>query len=131
MIVIDSSYTLALVMPDEARPTSMPEVLRQSLASPMIWPLEIANAMRNSMRRGRLQGAQVDDLCERITQLEIEVVSPAHDLPKKHFDAAQAHQLTPYDAMYLELALQWRGALATCDAGLAAAAQRAGVTVFS
>jgi predicted nucleic acid-binding protein len=39
------------------------------------------------------------------------------------------HDLTPYDAMYLELALQWRCPLATRDAELASAARRAGVTV--
>ena len=54
-----------------------------------------------------------------------------HVLPKRHVDAALAHDLTPYDALYLELALQRRCALATCDADLAAAAQRAGVVVYS
>ena len=131
MIVIDSSYTLALVMPDETRPGSMGDVLKQRLAAPMIWPLEIASAMRSSLRRKRLREAQVDVLCARIAELDVDVISPMHGLPKKHFDAAQTHDLTPYDAMYLELALQWRSALATRDETLAAAAQRAGVSVFN
>ena len=45
MIVLDSSYTLALVLPDEERPGSTHEVMASPLASPMIWPLEIANAL--------------------------------------------------------------------------------------
>jgi predicted nucleic acid-binding protein len=131
VIVIDSSYTLALVMPDEERPASMNGVLKERLASPMIWPLEIANAMRSSVRRARLSLPQVEELCQRIADLEIDVVSPAHGQPKRHFDAAQAHDLMPYDAMYLDLALQWRSGLATRDSALAAAALRAGVAVFS
>ena len=131
MIIVDSSYTLALVMPDEARPVSMAAVLAGQLATPMIWPLEIANALRSSLRRQRLQAAQVEGLLARIGELQVDVMNPAHTQPRRHFDAAQEHGLTPYDAMYLELALQWRSALATRDAGLAAAAHRAGVAVLA
>ncbi len=131
MIVIDSSYTLALLMPDETRPASMAAVVGEPLAAPTIWALELANALRTSLRRGRLRAAQVDELCVALGEFEVDVLAPPHGSPRKHFDAAQAHDLTPYDAMYLELALQWRSALATCDAALAVAAQRAGVAVYS
>lgn len=131
MIIIDSSYTLALVMPDESRPASMRAVLAGQLAAPMLWPLEIANAMRSSLRRRRLLAQQADALLQRIGELQVDVINPSHTSPKHHFEAAQTHELTPYDAMYLELALQWRCALATCDQGLATAAQRAGVEVLS
>ena len=131
MIVIDSSYTLALVMPDERHPISMHAVLAGQLAAPILWPLEIANALRCSLRRRRLLAAQAAGLLQRISELQVDVVNPSHTSPKHHFDAAQAHELTPYDAMYLELALQWRCALATCDQGLADAARRAGVEVLS
>ncbi len=129
MIVIDSSYALSLVMPDERRPSSMQQVLRDQLATPVIWPLEIANAMRSSLRRGRLVHRQVVGLFTELTELAVDVVAPGHSLPQRHFEAAQTHDLTPYDTMYLELALQWRCPLATCDAGLASAARRAGVEV--
>jgi len=129
VIVIDSSYTLALVMPDERRPASMAQVMQDRLATPAIWPLEIANAMRSSMRRRRLARSQVDGLFTQLSILEVDVVSTGHALPQRHFEAAQVHDLTPYDAMYLELALQWRCPLATRDAELASAARRAGVTV--
>lgn len=129
MIVIDASYTLALVMPDEARPASMARVLEDKLATPMIWPLELANALRSSLRRKRIDEAMVAKLCARIDDLAVDVISSVHGQVKKHLDAALAHDLTPYDALYLDLALQWRGGLATRDANLAAAAQRAGVPV--
>jgi predicted nucleic acid-binding protein len=129
LIVIDCSYALALVMPDEARPASMHRVLQETLAAPVIWPLEIANAMRSSLRRGRLHERQVAGICADVGEFEVEVVAPVHAAPKRYFDTATMHDLTPYDAMYLELALQRRGALATRDATLAAAAERAGVAV--
>jgi len=129
LIVIDSSYALALVMPDEERPASMREVLQDGLAAPMIWPIEIASAMRTSLRRGRLNERQVAGLCADVGEFEVEVVAAVHALPRRYLDAALVHDLTPYDAMYLELALLRRGGLATRDAALAAAAERAGLTV--
>jgi predicted nucleic acid-binding protein len=129
VIVIDSSYALSLVMPDEQRPASMRQVVRDQLATSLIWPLEIANAMRSSLRRGRLVQRQVLGLFAQLAELEVDVVAPGHAVPQRHFEAAQLHELTPYDAMYLELALQWRCPLATRDAGLASAARRAGVAV--
>ena len=129
MIVIDCSYALALVMPDEVRPASMHAVMRDSLVAPMIWPLEIANAFRSSLRRKRLQERQIAELCAGVMDFDVEVVGAAHATPQRYFDAALAHDLTPYDALYLDLAVQRRCALATCDALLSAAAARAGVQI--
>jgi predicted nucleic acid-binding protein len=131
VIVLDSSYTLALVMPDESRPPSMAKVMFDRLAAPSIWPIEIANAMRNGVRRGRVRADEVVGLCADIAEFDVEVVPAAHHDPQRYFEAAQAHDLTPYDAMYLELALQRRYALATRDEALALAARRVGVEVYS
>lgn len=130
MIVLDASYTLALVMPDETRPSTMAQVLKQRLATPVIWPLELANALRTSVRRGRLDPSQVSSLCGRIDALGVELVATVSDKPLRHYEAALHHDLTPYDTLYLDLALQWRSGLATRDEPLALAAQAAGVTVF-
>lgn len=130
MIVIDASYALALVMPDEERPPSIDHVLGQRLITPMIWPLELANAMRNGLRRGRLLDSQLDGLCGQLDELSVEVASSVVAQPRRHLEAARQHDLTPYDALYLELALQRRCGLATGDAAMAAAAGRAGIPVY-
>ena len=78
MIVLDSSYALALVMPDETRPASMAQVLPQRLTAPFIWPVELANAMRNAVRRARLR-----DLC-----LEL---PPEREPQPMHRDAHRTH----------------------------------------
>lgn len=130
MIVVDCSYALALVLPDEVRPASMRTVLAMSLAAPMIWPLEVANALRTSLKRGRLDDGGADEICQRLADLQIDVVAPGHALPRRHLDAAAVHDLTPYDASYLVLAQQVSGALATRDANLSRAARKAGIPIF-
>ena len=130
MIVLDSSYALALVLPDEQRPASMAAVLAERLASPMIWPLEVANALRTNLRRGRLDEPDVDKICQYLAELQVDVIGAAHQLPRRHFEAALAHDLTPYDATYLVLAQQFSSPLATRDANLARAARRVGIPVL-
>ena len=127
MIVLDSSYAMALTMPDEARPVTSTQVLAERLAAPFVWPLEIANAMRSNLRRGRLLPSGIDVLFTRLMALQVDVAAPAHVLPRRHFEAAQRHDLTPYDASYLALAEQLSATLATRDSALAAAAARVGI----
>ena len=130
MIVLDSSFTLALVLPDEDRPVSAHAVLAAPLACPMIWPLEIANALRSNLRRGRLDAAGADDVFKRLHELQVDVINTGDQQPRRLFESAQTHDLTPYDATYLALAQQLSSPLATRDANLARAARKAGIVVF-
>lgn len=131
MIVFDSSYALALVMPDEQQPASKAKVVEDDLAAPFIWPLEIASALRNNLRRGRLSSEGAEVLLQRIAGLRVDVVGPMHSHPQRYFDAAQEHDLTPYDATYITMALRFSAALATRDRGLANVAQRLGILIHS
>jgi len=130
LIVLDSSYALALVLPDEDRPASVRTVLASRLAVPTIWPLEIANALRTNLRRARLDNSGLEEICQRLADLQVDVIGAGHQLPRRFFDAAQAHDLTPYDATYLVLAQQLSAPLATRDANLSRAARRAGISIF-
>lgn len=131
MIVVDCSYTLAMVMPDERVPASMPQVVAARMLVPSIWPYEVANAFRNAIRRRRVDETAITGVCARIEGLGIEVV-PTHDAGvRQHFAVAAAHALTAYDAAYVELALQRRCTLATLDAKLADAARNAGLAILS
>ncbi len=131
MIVLDCSYTLAMVMPDEVRPASMSETAAGRMLVPSIWPYEVANALRNGLRRQRVSAQQVAIVCTRLEDLSIEAVGGADIGTRQRFVAAQTHQLTAYDAAYVELALSLRCPLATLDANLADAARRAGVRVVA
>lgn len=131
MIVVDCSYTLACVMPDEQRPMALDQLITDRLLAPVIWPIEVANGLRNSLRRKRLNEGHLQAICTDIMALEIEVLAPNQQSVTQFLDAALRHDLTSYDASYLELALQHRCTLATLDNGLADAARRAGLQVLS
>jgi predicted nucleic acid-binding protein len=131
MIVLDCSYTLAMVMPDEVRPASMPEAAAGRLLVPSIWPYEVANALRNGLRRQRVSAEQVAVVCTRLEDLRIESMAGADIDARQRFVAAQTHGLTAYDAAYVELALTMRCPLATLDANLAEAARRGGLRVVN
>ena len=131
MIVLDSSYALALAFPDEAPPESRDHVLSQVLIAPHIFPVEVANAALNSVRRKRYLPADAERICRLIEALAVAAEAPAPVGPAFHLRMALAHGLTAYDALYLDLAQVKRRPLATRDAALAAAARKAGIEVFS
>ena len=130
MIVLDCSYTLAMVMPDETRPRRREEVIDARLFAPTIWPVEVANALRNGLRRGRLVEAEVQAVCAQVEAFAVETSATPDVGVRQRYLAAHAHDLTAYDAAYLDLALQRHCALATLDHQLAEAARRVGVPVL-
>jgi predicted nucleic acid-binding protein len=130
-IVIDSSYALACVMPDEARPPSAAAVFEQALLAPFIWPLEIASAVRNGIRRGRLDPQRAAALARHTADLDARIVAPWHDDAARYLELSLLYQLTPYDAIYLDLCMARRCELATCDEALAAVAQRLGLVTHT
>lgn len=130
MIVIDCSYMLAMVMPDEKRPDSIREAAAGRLLVPSIWAYEVANALRNGLRRQRVTDDQVFAVCTRIEGFRIEQVGSVEAGVRQRFIAAHQHALTAYDAAYIDLALQLRCALATLDAALAQVARRIGLRVI-
>jgi predicted nucleic acid-binding protein len=133
-LVLDASVPLAWCFEDEsaALPEHVLDVLESGteMLTPSIWPLEVANAMLMAERRKRITNAQATAFLQRISKLPI-LVEPIpssrafnHILP-----VARQHQLTEYDAAYLELALREALPLATLDAKLRRAARSAGLTL--
>jgi predicted nucleic acid-binding protein len=130
LIVLDCSYAMAMVMPDERRPVSIQRVADAPLVAPAIWPLEVANALRSAAKRGRVREDQVGGLCADLDGFGIEIATQGSMRVADAYAAAARHDLSAYDAAYLELALQRRHALATLDARLAALAAALGLSVL-
>jgi predicted nucleic acid-binding protein len=128
VIVIDCSYAMAMVMPDEQRPASLPLVEKSRLVAPPIWVFEVANAFRMAVRRSRLPAEEAARLTRRIDDYAV-VVEGADGSVQQRYVAAQNHDLTAYDAAYLDLALQRRCPIATLDGRVAAQARRQGLVV--
>ncbi len=126
-VVVDSSYALACFMPDEKQPVSMQAVLGESMHVPFTWPVEIANAMRTAVRRKRFGPDEAVSFARQLGELGARVAPPWHDDASRYLELALAHNLTPYDALYLDLCLSEHCDLASCDRELLQAAARIGI----
>jgi len=93
---------------------------------PAIWPLEVANVLLVTERRGRLSEAQASRFLELLAQLPINVDTSPTDMAGI-VATGRRHTLSSYDASYLLLAERLGATLATLDKPLAKAARKAGV----
>ena len=125
-LVLDCSITLAWVYSDE---TTEPvrrvfELLRPSGAwVPGLWRLEVANVLEMGVRRKRHDAAFRDATLADLAQLPIQVDAETDQHAwGATLHLAKRHQLTLYDAAYLELALRRDLPLATLDEDLRRAA---------
>jgi len=129
--VLDASATLAWCFEDEttANAAVLLERLREGEAVvPSLWLLELANGLVVAERRGRVTRADSTRFLGLIRQLPIRIDQTSTlDLAASVMDLARAYELSAYDAAYLELALRLGQPLATLDARLRNAAERAGV----
>jgi predicted nucleic acid-binding protein len=133
--VLDGSVTMAWCFDDEATPYT--DGVRDRLAIaravvPTIWPLEVANAALVGERRRRLDEARTVRFLALLGDLPIVVDDRTSG---RAFGAiahlARAHNLSAYDAAYLELAMRRALPLATLDAKLIAAARAVGVPLMA
>jgi predicted nucleic acid-binding protein len=127
-LVLDSSVTLAWVYSDETTDAVVEvfDLLRQGAAwVPALWRLEVANALQMGIRRKRhdeeFRDATLADLSRLPIHIDTETDQQAWG---STLDIASLHNLTLYDAAYLELAVRRNLPLATLDAELRKAAER-------
>ena len=130
--VMDASATLPWCFEDEA--TAYTEGLLDRCAAgeevmvASIWPLEITNGLIYAQRRGRVTAERVEQFLEQLLRLRIQVEPcTTQQAVREVRRLAQTHQLTAYDAAYLELAIRNNLPLATLDTELKKAAVVAGV----
>jgi predicted nucleic acid-binding protein len=131
--VLDASVAVAWCFDDESSPYTdrVQDMLAvETVVVPAIWALEVANALRFGERRRRLAGADVLRYAEMLSALPITVENPlvSRDLGPV-LDLARAHDLSSYDASYIELAARQGLPLATHDTRLRAAAERLGISL--
>ena len=129
-IVIDNSVFLAWCLGDEEEPTAagaMQRVAEDGGVVPRIWWYELRNALLMNERRGRISPQQVSDTLVDSLALGI-AIDEEHD-ESLVLDLARRHELTIYDAAYLEVAFRRSLPLATLDQRLRKAAEAIGVVV--
>lgn len=133
--VLDASVTLSWAFEDEASPYADRVVgsLGSKRASiPPIWTLEVTNGLLSAIRRGRIELAGAMRLIGVLDRLPLEIdrESPRTTIEPRILDFGLTHNLSSYDASYLELAMRRGLPLATRDARLAQAAGVVGVSIL-
>jgi predicted nucleic acid-binding protein len=132
--VLDCSIAMAWFFTDET--DAYAEAVEDSLADaravvPATWPLEVANTLVMGQRRKRSTKAQATKWLTYLRALPIRV---DEETPVRAWsellDLARTHDLSAYDAAYLELALRHNLPLASLDEQLKAAATAAGVAEY-
>lgn len=132
--VLDCSVAVAWFFEDETN--AYAEAVEDSLLTssalvPSLWPLEIANALIVGERRSRATEAKVTTFLQLLAALPIAIDDEtASRAWHQSLALGRRHQLSLYDAAYLELALRHGVSLASLDKTLMAAARAAGVPAY-
>lgn len=124
--VLDCSVAVAWLFDDEANPKTdalLKQLVDASILAPAIWPLEIGNTLIQSEKRGRITQKQLASYLVLLSKLPIIIDDKlSMDSLGSIISLAQKHNLTSYDAAYLELAIRHHIPLATLDKALLNAA---------
>jgi len=130
-VVIDASAAACWIFKDEAGPATdglLTRVRDSGGVAPALWNWEIANLIIAGVRRARLTMADASAHLADLALLPISIDAEATGRAwRETLILARAHDLTAYDAAYLELAQRSGLELASKDAALCAAAAALGV----
>jgi predicted nucleic acid-binding protein len=128
-LVIDASIVAAWAFAEDHgnAELTLARIRTEEALVPGLWWYELRNVLVIGERRGRLTEQETGRFLRDISGLRISL-DRTPDEPAV-MALARRHQLTVYDAAYLELALREAVPLATLDQALAAAAQAEGVSL--
>ncbi len=132
--VVDCSMAMTWCFKDEATDETRTLFRRLSTEAAIVpahWHLEIVNTLLVAEKRERITPAESAQFLNTIDSLDIEVDNEIttrafHDV----LPLARAHQLTSYDAAYLDLSIRRNLALASLDDDLCRAAKAVGVKLL-
>lgn len=122
--VLDNSVLLAFLLADEisayAEAAVMATVDTPGCVPGLLW-YELRNVLVQNERRGRMQPDQTEAALAAFASLRL-ITDADHD-GRQVLQLARQHDLSVYDASYLELALRCGTSLATLDKQLFKAAK--------
>ena len=134
-LVLDASMAISWLFDDEqsdAGDEILARIVREGAMVPSLWRLEVANMLRNAVRRKRCDQAFADRALARLERLTITIDEKTdRQAWTSTWALSQEHGLTTYDASYLDLALRTGLPLASLDRDLLAAASRVSLEVLT
>lgn len=131
-VVLDASVAAIWAFEDEDAPVSEPALIAategMAIAPRLFW-YEARNLAIVGERRKRLTPAQSARFVDALAALDIAI----DDAPDERVALllARRHQLTFYDACYLELAMRMNASIASLDLAVLRAARAEGVPVLA
>jgi predicted nucleic acid-binding protein len=131
--VLDCSVTLPWFLEDERTAFTDSLLLaakRTEYWVPGIWYLEFPNALLVAERRRRIERSRRLEALDQVAKLLLRVDPDQVDM-RAISAVAEKHDLSTYDAAYIELALRREFGLVTLDRDLAEAAASEGIPVQS
>jgi predicted nucleic acid-binding protein len=135
LYIIDASVMGPLIIPDEAGELieTLPDILFSDEAMvPLHWRVEVANLARTAIRKRRLTEALLIDAFGALSVFNLIIDDQTNALAWTSLLAlAGKHNLTAYDAAYLELAIRTARTIVTSDKALIDAAVRENVGVLT
>lgn len=129
--IIDASLAMNWYLTDEQDREYSISVFaalgQREILVPSLWIYEISNVLLVAQRRSRISVERIQYVLETVTgfNLRIDEIFPESALRLSRL--ALHHELTIYDAAYLDLALRSRAPIATKDKALLKAMQTANV----
>jgi predicted nucleic acid-binding protein len=131
--VVDASFLASVMLPDEvseASTTKLEQLAEDGVTAPALLQIEITNLLVMAERRKRITEGECRRLSDAIDELPIIIQPPLTTLQRATvLHLSREHELTAYDATYLELALRLGHDLATHDVKLRKAAGSTGVAL--
>jgi predicted nucleic acid-binding protein len=133
--VLDASLALKWFLEDEEDRAGSIAVLksisdRNRPLVPWLWWYEVGNGLTMALRRKRIVVEQVESFLELLGAMPIATDTPSRAIALALPGLARRHNLTAYDAAYLEVAFRTRLPLATTDKALVRAASELGLNLI-
>lgn len=132
--VLDCSVAMAWCFQDHdgSIPHSTAMIIRSGCAFvPPLWRSEVAHVLLRAEKNSQITAADADIFLKKLRAVNIKEEHAPDETWEKTMQLARKHNLSAYDAAYLELALRLGLPLATLDRDLQKAAKKAGVPLVS
>jgi predicted nucleic acid-binding protein len=132
--VVDASLAMSWCFLDEATAATQKlydDLSRVLVLVPAWWYHELTNVLYLAEKNGRIRADRVAEFIAFVGSVQIEVDNEAPERAFSHLlPLCRTHQLTSYDAVYLDLAQRRKLPLATLDEPLRKAAKKLGVKLL-